>query len=100
MRIWSRGGRCEWSDLGLLSPAPADQRKISDDGRRPAAAYTDADLKLFVSRWAPTFGQGWNTSSIDGFNVDLRPDANARLCDGSTIYRNEPGFMSQVQRMA
>jgi hypothetical protein len=103
MRVWSAGGRCEWSSAGLLRPTPADKRKEEDrlEARRPAAAYTEDDLDLFKFSWLPHYGAGWPVGGIDSFNVDLRPEENEVLIDpaGNTFYCNAPGFMDCVVRM-
>lgn len=101
MRVWSCGGRCEWSDIGLIYPSRADRRKLTDaTDRRPAANYTDADMALFLSRWAPIYGAGWDTSRIDGFNIDVRPEENTDLASGNTFFFNSPDFAERVRRMA
>lgn len=101
MRVWDAGGRCEWSEAGLLFPSPDDKRKGSDEGHRAEAAYTDKDLQTFLDRWAPKYGKGWTCQpGIDQFNVDLRPEHNGHLCEGNTIYANQPDFMSRVVRMS
>jgi hypothetical protein len=99
MRMWAGGGRCEWSERGLLTPCPADKRKEAVDGRRPAARYTDADLALFLERWAPRYGAGWDTSHIDRFNIDVLPEMNADLAEGNTMFCNDPSFPTRVKRM-
>lgn len=97
MRVWSVGGRCEFSTAGLIRPTLSDKRKSGED--RPKPTYTSDDLKLFVSRWAPEYGYGWVTDRIEDFNVDLRPADNAVLCYGNTIYYNDPVFMTKIVRM-
>ena len=106
MRVWFAGGRCEWSDAGLLRPTSADKRKAAQpEGHRPEAAYTKEDLALFISRWAPIYGNGWSSggrswdAGIDDFNVDLRPEANQHLADGNTFCFNDPDFMRRAVRM-
>jgi hypothetical protein len=99
MRVWSSGGRCEWSEAGLLRPMPSDKRKEASDDRRPAAAYTDADLALFIRRWASRYAPGWPIVGIDSFNIDVRSEENMHLVDGNTICENSLAFMSRVVRM-
>lgn len=93
MRVWAAGGRCEWSDIGLLWPSPDDKRKP------PGPAYTEADMALFLSRWAPRYGGGWDTSRIELFNIDLDPGQNQDLVDGNTVFYNDPSFLQRVTRM-
>jgi hypothetical protein len=124
MRVWQAGGRCEWSEAGLLRPTPDDARKVAEDAasatvdaltpwldvenretlrewacRRPAAAYTDRDVFTFVARWAPVYGRGWPTRAIDDFNIDLRPEENSGLVRDRTIFENDSSFAQRVVRM-
>jgi len=100
MRVWAAGGRCEWTDQGLLYPLPADKAKVVAPGHRPEANYTDQDMALFLARWAGRYGAGWDTSRIDGFNVDLRPEQNPQLVQHNSIHFNDaPGFFGRLQRM-
>lgn len=99
LRVWSYGGRCEWSEQGLIRPTVDDHRKGDEGARTSGVGYTEADLRQFVDRWAPRYGQGWNVDSIDGFNVDLRPEENSEFVDGSTFFWNDPLFMLRVKRM-
>ncbi len=99
MRVWASGGRCEWTDAGLIRPTPSDKRKGDED----AALYAQADLDLFVGRWWPRFGAPsmWPTPrTLRDFNLDLRPEDNLDLVEGNTIYRNYPGFLQAATRMA
>lgn len=112
MRVWHAGGRCEWSDEGLLRPTQEDKRKEIEapaisESRRPAAAYTEADLALFSDRWGSIYGVGWPPNvppeyrpwKIDEFNVDILPEENAALCSGNTVIHNDPAFLGIVTRM-
>lgn len=100
MRVWSAGGRCEWSEQGLIRPTPDDHRKGDDGARTAGVGYTEADLRQFVDRWAPRYGCDWNIDDIDGFNVDLRPsEQDADLVQGNTIFCNHPSFMRRIRRM-
>lgn len=101
LRVWSTGGRCEWSVQGLLRPLPDDARKRdADDGaRRPAANYTQGDLDLFISRWAPVYGSGWPVARLSDFCIDLDPAHNTPLVEDNSIFCNYPAFASAANRM-
>jgi hypothetical protein len=101
MRVWRSGGRCEWTAAGLLRPTPADKRKETASDRRPAAAYTQADLELFVGRWWPHYGCEWPIGiGIDTFNTDLRPEENTALIVNNSIFCNDAAtFAERVVRM-
>jgi hypothetical protein len=98
MRVWDSGGRCEFTEGFYLYPTAADKRKEGEGGR-PGGPYTEGDLKLFVERWAPKYGEGFDTSRIDGFNVDIRPYENPQFVVDNSIYYHHPKFMNLVHRM-
>lgn len=85
LRVWAAGGRCEWSDHALVTVH-------SDDSRKVGIMFEQSDMDLFVSRWAPKYGEGWSTSTIRDFNLDIEPYYFPELSVGNTVYHNEPGF--------
>lgn len=89
MRIWAMGGRCEFSPLGLIVATADDQRKAG-------VLFTDADMVLFLERWAPTFGAGWPTDHIRAFNRDLVPEEWPTLVSDWTIYHNNPNLVDTI----
>jgi hypothetical protein len=86
MRVWDSGGRCEWSDLGLVTV------HMEDDNRKAGVMFSPSDLDTFVERWAPKYGKGWNTSDLRGFNIDIEPDHFPALVENNTITQNDPKF--------
>jgi hypothetical protein len=90
LRVWSAGGRCEWSDHGLVHV------HLEDDNRKDGVMFAPSDMDLFVSRWAPRYGAGWDTGNLRGFNIDVEPNQFPGLCDGSTVYRNDPAFRATL----
>jgi hypothetical protein len=87
MRVWSAGGRCEWSRNPLVRVLPDDDRKIGGADWTGEAHTREADTRLFLSRWAARYGVGYDVQNLRGFNVDvpvdmLKPDARS-------IYRGE-----------
>ena len=95
LRAWSAGGRCEWSAEPLVFVHPDDQRKGS---RQDGVMYHQRDMDLFVERWAPKYGSGWDTSNLRAFNVDVTPERFPQFIHGSgrTIYHNDPSFRAAV----
>jgi glycosyltransferase involved in cell wall biosynthesis len=92
MRVWSAGGRCEWSREPLVRVLADDARKmpvLSGGADWIGEAHTTAaDMALFLSRWANRYGAGYDVTSLRGFNVDVPLDmlpAGAR-----TIWKGKP----------
>lgn len=91
MRVWDAGGRCEWTSEGVIVVH-------DDDGRKNGAIFKPADLELFVRRWSPRYGRGWDTSHLRGFNNDVTPERFAEFVDdtGLSINYNDPRFKAVV----
>lgn len=66
MRVWAAGGYCTSSVDDLVLVHEDDNRKGQSVNCHPQ------DMELFVQRWKPRFGRGWDTSHLRGFNVDVR----------------------------
>lgn len=64
LRTWQGGGYCGFTRKKLLTVTKEDQRK-------GATVSLPEDLARFVERWAPIYGAGWDTSTIETFNVNL-----------------------------
>ncbi len=90
LRIWSAGGRCEWTDAGLI------QVDMVADNRKAGVMFEQSDMDLFVERWAPRYGDGWATSHIRDFNIDIEPYHFHALVEGNSIYQNHPGYRDEV----
>ncbi len=90
LRIWAAGGRCEWSDNGLI------QVDMVADNRKAGVMFDQADMDLFVERWAPKYGEGWATGHIRDFNIDIEPYHHQALVEGNSIYQNRPGYRDEV----
>jgi hypothetical protein len=91
LRVWSSGGRCEWSKEGLVIPHEDNFARTYVGG---GAVWTPADMALFLQRWAPRYGAGWDTSNLRRFNIDLIPERYPELIDdtGRSIFFNRPEF--------
>jgi hypothetical protein len=104
MRVWDAGGRCEWTSQGLLMPHGDDQRKNMGDTLAANIDVVDQahcrpdDMSLFISKWAPKYGVGWDTSHLRGFNVDITPERFPQFMDETrrTICYNRPDFRAVV----
>lgn len=97
MRVWNRGGVCEFSLDAPLKPLRSQTGSTLDHVRKKSLA-ADEDIKLFVSRWAPHYGNGWDTSTLRGFNLDVGLFACPYVLEGDkrTIYNNNVKFRSLI----
>ena len=89
LRIWSAGGRCEWSDKAYIVVH-------HDDNRKDGVVFDPRDMELFVERWAPVYGQGWQTGHIRDFNMDVVPEDFTGLVSDNTFHQNCPSFRDRV----
>ncbi len=103
MRVWDAGGRCEWTSEGIIIVHPDDQRKNMADTVANYDIIDQAhcrpdDMALFIRRWAPKYGHGWDVSHLRGFNVDVTPERFPQFVDasGRTIKYNRPDFRAAV----
>lgn len=85
LRIWSAGGRCEFSERPLIALDTNNVRAGTRKGKAMAA-----DMATFVQRWTPKYGQGWDVSHLDGFLLDLNPLLQLTLARENTVYLNTP----------
>lgn len=90
MRVWDAGGRCEWADRGLI------QVDLVADSRKAGVMYDQSDINLFIERWAPKYGVGWDTTTLRGFNIDVEIAYTSELCSNNTIVYNNPEFRDIV----
>lgn len=68
LRVWNVGGRCAWTDRGVVQKLPDDDRKL---GKLHQDAHTTPDdLALFLDRWGKTLGKDWPTGNLRDFNID------------------------------
>lgn len=71
MRVYANGGLVVPCSTPVVVKHPDDDRKLGDllEGE---ARSLQSDMDLFVERWKPMFGKGWNTSHLRDFNVDMK----------------------------
>ncbi len=104
MSVWNAGGRCEWISQGVIITHADDQRKNMGDTHVSNVDVVDQahcrpdDMGLFVSKWAPKYGIGWDTSHLRGFNADLTPERFPQFMDETrrTICYNNPDFIKWI----
>lgn len=88
-RVWAAGGRCEWSSHGLICVT-------EDDSRKEGVIFEPEDMELFIKRWAPEHGRGWNTDDLRGFNMDVVPENFPAFVKDNSIYVNKPTYRDQA----
>lgn len=97
MRVWMSGGRVEFSEQALLYPVLGSDGKPIDGARKKDRLFTDDDMNLFLSRWAPRYGKGWDTTHLRGFNLDFNINKYTMLNRGQrTVYYNDPEFRQMI----
>jgi hypothetical protein len=89
MRIWDAGGRCEFSREPLVEHYNLLTR---NDGATKKGQSLDHDREVFVRRWGGKYGQGWDTSHLRGFNLDLNVALQLTLVDEQSVWINDPRF--------
>lgn len=92
LKIWSRGGRCEFSGRQLLLMTAEDARK----GHELSALYAPEDLEYFAGKWAPRYGRGFGVSSLRAFNIDIDPVLRPALVKDFSIFENSPDFVMRA----
>ncbi|HEX9465237.1 MAG TPA: hypothetical protein VGB82_21750 [Alphaproteobacteria bacterium] len=85
LRIWSAGGRCEFSERPLIALDTGNLRPATRKGKAMAA-----DMATFVQRWAGRYGAGWDVSHLDGFLLDLNPLLQLSCVRERTVRLNTP----------
>jgi hypothetical protein len=90
LKVWTSGGRCEYSVEKLIQITAEDKRKGGEDC--PAD-----DLGYFLEKWGEKYGRGFDASYMRAINVDFDPDDHPEFVTDRTVYNNDPKF---VRRMA
>jgi glycosyltransferase involved in cell wall biosynthesis len=89
LKIWSAGGRCEYSVERLIEITAEDKRKGGEDC--PAD-----DLGYFVKKWRWKYGWRFDTSYMRAINVDFDPELNPEFIKDRTVFNNRPSFVRQM----
>jgi hypothetical protein len=98
MRVWDRGGVCEFSAAEILKPVRNADGSLTLDDQRKRSLAEKEDLELFVRRWGGKYGEGWDTSHLRGFNFDLDITFYGYVLSHGrrSIYHNEPDFKALI----
>lgn len=88
MRIWNIGGFCAFSSRPAIFLSKNEAGKVVDVVRK-IKLYEDDDYARFVNRWGQRYGDGWDTTNLQNFNVNISVSAQSHLVsDGCTILKN------------
>lgn len=90
LRIWTMGGRCEFTTKSLI--AFDERRSPEEDARTHKQSALERDMATFLATWEPVYGQGWDTSHLRGFNLDMPMAAYMVLGRDNTVHFNTPAF--------
>jgi hypothetical protein len=90
-RIWSVGGRCEFTARRLIRPTDDDQRKGPD-------LFRPQEFEFFTRKWAWRYGQGFDLSETHPINVHFDPVAHPEFVDGFSVYRNSPAQVAEIEK--
>ena len=88
-RIWDAGGRCEFSREPLIKHMNLLYR--SDDATKKWTSI-ERDREVFARKWGPKYGQGWDTSHLRGFNIDVDAAMQLVFVRDHSIWFNDPLF--------
>ena len=93
LKVWSVGGRCEFTERRLIEITAEDKRKGTEDC--PAN-----DLGYFLDKWAARYGRGFDTSHMRAINVDFDPELYPELVDGFSVHDNTPTFVARATALS
>lgn len=93
LKVWSAGGRCEFSKRRLIAITAEDKRKGGDDC--PAD-----DLGYFLEKWGARYGRGFDTSHMRAVNIDFDPERYPELVAGFSVYDNTSSFVARATALA
>lgn len=91
LRIWRAGGRCARTEWPLISRVAREGSESVNPPARTGANWP-RDLATFSGRWASVYGQGWDMTSLRGFNLDVDALFELTVGQGRSIYFNDPLF--------
>jgi hypothetical protein len=83
LRLWSVGGRCEFTNRKVIEITALDERKAGEN-------CLPEDLNLFVNNWGDTFGRGMEKSHMRSIIVDFDPDAHPEFVTDNSVVCNDP----------
>jgi hypothetical protein len=106
LRVWSGGGRCEFTADPLIDrierdAAPGAGRiKAAGPAQTHKETALERDAKTFVSRWKEKFGAHWPTAEIRDFNIDLNIGHQLMLARDHSVFVNDPVVRRLVDNYA
>lgn len=95
LRVWSAGGRCEFTTEPVIARIERDAGATPD--RTHKETSLSRDLSVFAAKWGPKFGAGWKTEALRDFNFDINPAMQLMLCRENSIYFNHPEFRTLIE---
>lgn len=96
LRVWSAGGRCEILPDRVIQLVERDPNAQSV-GKPQKHTALDRDMATFLGRWQGRYGQGWDTSHLRGFNLDVRGLMQLCLIRDHTVHFNDPRLVELWQ---
>lgn len=91
LRVWKAGGRCERTDVPLISRVAREGAESMDPPAKTGRSERQ-DIATFAGRWGSTYGRGWAFESMDDFNLDVDAVFELVVGDGCSIFLNDPVF--------
>ena len=92
LRVWCKGGRCEFSSAKVVTSTPDNISRKTD-----VALCTAGDMALFISQWSPIYGRGMKTACLRDFNLDVIPEYFDSCMLERTIFNNTPSFLKVLK---
>lgn len=100
LRTWTVGGRCEICTTVRFDLV--DRGDTAESSHKGVSLIRDMDS--FCKTWAPKYGQGWDSSHLRGFNLDIPEHAInmlpqhsvAQLNIENTFYVNDPEIRNVI----
>ena len=91
LRIWKAGGRCERTDVPLISRVPREGSEAVDPPAKTGHSEKQ-DIATFAERWGSSYGRGWTFDSQGDFNLDIDAVFELVVGDECSIFVNDPIF--------
>lgn len=91
LRIWQAGGRCERTEIPLVSQVPRPGSEAADPPTKTSRS-AERDTATFVWRWAPIYGSGWKTGERGEYNIDIDAIFELLVGDECWVFLNDPIF--------
>ncbi|WP_267423471.1 glycosyltransferase family A protein [Methylobacterium sp. GC_Met_2] len=83
LRLWSVGGRCEFTSKKIVEITALDARKAGEN-------CLPEDLDLFVNSWGEKYGLRMEKSHMRSIIVDFDPTVHPEFVSDNTVFCNDP----------